>query len=278
MTLFLRKTQLFLTLAAIVSGSACAARRTEVYPLEDTGVGSIVDSGVHPSPGRTDAGVDSGASERDASIITDDVVMALDARPIPLRDAIVPPDRSFFFDVIPFRPDVAPTRDAPPVTGIPCENGAGRSLFRFHFDNSTNPRIDVWTASCSYSLAPGSACNVVPVRSVGVVMSGYAVTVGSADYLRARFSVAGKDFSNATLYVQARSYSTSASTRIRAWSPIYGDAFGGPVDVDFTYDWYAIDWTHMLSPSDDPALTAVQLYAEGGSSSLAIHAVELCID
>ena len=61
------------------------------------------------------------------------------------------------------------------------------------------------------------------------------------------------------MYVQARSYSTSASTNIRVWSPIYGDQAMGPVDNDFTYDWYGTDWTDFLDPGDSPGLTTIQI-------------------
>jgi hypothetical protein len=110
-------------------------------------------------------------------------------------------------------------------------------------------------------------------------MSGYAVELGTSyPYLRVRYDVSGLSFSSATLWVQARSYATSASTNIRAWSPIHGETAYGPVDVDFTYDWYGIDWSAYLTPSDPPALTAVQIYAYLGSGSLAVHAAELCVE
>ena len=42
--------------------------------------------------------------------------------------------------------------------------------------------------------------------------------------------------------------------------------------------WYGIDWSNHLSPTDDPNLTAIQLYAYQGSNSLAVKAVELCVE
>jgi len=168
-------------------------------------------------------------------------------------------------------------------TGIstPCQNGPGQSLLRFSFsNNSTSPYIEVWNASCSYSLA-NQACNVVVVYpgfgSVSRTSEGYPILT-STHYIRARFSVAGLNFTQATLYVRGRSYSTGSSTQIRAWSPLYGDAFGGPVDNDFIYDWYPIDWSSYLDPGDNPNLTAFQLYAYQGSNSLAVRAVELCLE
>ena len=49
-------------------------------------------------------------------------------------------------------------------------------------------------------------------------------------------------------------------------------------DNDFTYDWYAADWSASLSPSDDPLLTAIELNASGGSGQLALREVELCLE
>ncbi len=169
------------------------------------------------------------------------------------------------------------------TTGLtkPCQNGSGYALMRFSFsNNSTSASIDVWDASCSYSFA-NQACNVTLVYpgfgSVSRTTEGYPILT-STQYLRARFSVAGLSFAQATLYVRARSYSTGSSTQIRAWSPLYGDVLGGPVDNDFTYDWYALDWSQHLFPSDNPNLTAFQIYAYQGSGSLAVRAVELCLE
>lgn len=168
------------------------------------------------------------------------------------------------------------------TTGLtePCQNGAGYAMFRFHYsNNSTSAQLDVWDATCAYSFAPNSACNVYEICpgfcDPPVTSEGYPI-FNTSNYLRVRFSANGLNFSQATLYVQARSYATSSSTSFRAWSPLYGDALGGPVDNDFVYDWYAVDWSNYLSPFDDPAYTAIQIY--GANGSLAVKAVELCVE
>lgn len=153
-------------------------------------------------------------------------------------------------------------------------------MWRFHYSrNSDSPRIDVWDASCEYSFAPNSACNVREVYpgfgELARTGENYPITT-STHYIRVRFSAAGLRFNEATLYVSGRAYS-GGSTNIRAWSPLYGDQFGGPVDSDFVYDWYALDWSDYLSPFDSPSLTAVQIYAQGGSNRLAVAAMELCV-
>ncbi|MBW2734040.1 MAG: hypothetical protein JRH20_16760 [Deltaproteobacteria bacterium] len=170
----------------------------------------------------------------------------------------------------------------PPGLSEPCQNGSGWTLFRFHYDAwSTSPRIDVWDASCSYSYVINSACNARTVYpgfgEVDTTSEGYPILTTS-EYLRVRFSVAGLSFSQAAVYVKARSYATASSTYYRVWSPLYGDQVGGPVDNDWVYDWYGVDWSDYLYPSDSPSLTAIQIYAGQGSAKLAVSAVELCVE
>ena len=79
----------------------------------------------------------------------------------------------------------------------------------------------------------------------------------------------------ASLHVKVRAINGSSS--FRAWSPLYGETLGGPVDGDFVVDWYAVDWSDFLSPTDSPSLTAVQLYAAQSSSRIAVESMELCV-
>lgn len=180
-------------------------------------------------------------------------------------------------------PDLSPPPDTYNPTGlpVPCKQGPGWTLFRFHYGGGgTSPSIDVWDASCSYSYAPGSACNVYAVYpgfgSVSYTSQGYPILTTS-EYLRVRFSVSGLSFTKAAVYIQARSYATAASTYYRVWSPLYGDKTGGPVDNDWIYDWYGLDWSGYLTPNDPASLTAIQIYAGQGSGQLAVQAVELCV-
>ena len=165
---------------------------------------------------------------------------------------------------------------------VPCKQGPGWTVFRFHYSGSSkSPQIDVWDASCSYSYASGSACNVYAVYpgfgSVSYTSQGYPILT-TTQYLRARFSVAGLKFTKAAVYIQARSYATASSTWYRVWSPLYGSKINGPVDNDWVYDWYGLDWTGYLTPTDKPSLTAIQIYADKGSGKLAVAAVELCVN
>ena len=165
---------------------------------------------------------------------------------------------------------------------VPCsQKGYGWTVFRFHYGGGNkSAQVDVWDASCSYSFAPNSACNVREVYpgfgSVSYNAAGYPIFT-TTHYLRVRYSVAGLKFKQATLFVQARSYATASSTKFRAWSPLYGDVAGGPVDNDWIYDWYGVDWSKLLTPYDKPSLTAIQIYATGGSGKLAVKAMELCV-
>lgn len=172
-----------------------------------------------------------------------------------------------------------------PPAGLsePCAQGEGWTVWRFSYsDWSTSAQIEVWDASCDYSLAPGSSCNVREVTSgfgdISRTSDGYPIVTTSSDYIRIRYSVEGLQFDAAEVHLQGRSYSTSASTDFRLWSPIYGDAEGGPVSQSFEYEWHSLDWSDYLHPTDDPGLTAIETYAaQGGSSQLAVQSMELCV-
>ncbi len=175
------------------------------------------------------------------------------------------------------------TGDDPPMgLSEPCENGSGWTVFRFRYSNlSTSAQIQVWDASCDYSFAPNSACNVREVTQgmgdINRTSEGFPIAT-SSNYIRVRYSVEDLQFDSAEVHLQARSVSTSASTNYELWSPIYGSVFGGPVSVGFDTEWHTADWSNHLSPTDEPAMTAIQIYAQGGSNQLAIESVELCVD
>lgn len=179
--------------------------------------------------------------------------------------------------------DTSPADTGPqPPSGLStrCSNGPGWTLFKFHWTHNSgpSPRIDVWDATCNYSFAAGSACNVQDIRNPGFNSSRRqpkAILLTTSEYLRVRFSVDGLNFSKADVYAQARSYDTTSSTKFRVSSPLYGSKKSPLVDNDFTYDWYRVDWNGYLKPSDDPDLTAIEIYGTGGT--VAVHAVEVCI-
>ncbi|MCA9667997.1 MAG: hypothetical protein KC503_20505 [Myxococcales bacterium] len=237
--------------------------------------GRALDGGGAGEGGAGDGGAGDGAA-RDA---------AADATPACDSSVDTAPARDSSVDTAaPGDSSVDSTRDSgsnPTGLTVPCKSGPGWTLFRFHYDSgSTSARIDVWDASCSYSFAPNSACNVREVYpgfgTVSRTSQGYPIFT-TTQYLRVRFSAAGLSFSKAAVYIQARSYATSSSTYFRIWSPLYGAIKAGPVDNDFVYDWYGVDWTGLLYPSDQPSLTAIQVYADSGSGQLAVKAVELCV-
>ena len=166
-----------------------------------------------------------------------------------------------------------------PGLDVPCQNGPGWALFRFHYPGSggTAPAIDVWDATCSYSQSASSTCVAHAVQSTSLVHSNTAILIDGSNELQVRFSVQGLSFTGAAVYVRARSYSTNASTRIRAASVLHGEGLMGPVDQDFTFDWYGMDWSTNLLPTDAPLGTALRVYAYQGSGALAIMSVEVCL-
>ncbi len=165
------------------------------------------------------------------------------------------------------------------TTGLstPCSQaGGGYTMFKIHYDNgSTSARVDVWDANCNYSFASNSACNVREVCrgfcDVPTTGGGNPI-FNTSNYWRARYNATGFNFTNATLWVQARG--TQGSTRFRAWSPLYGDVMSGLVNGS-SYDWYSVDWSNHLSPLDQPSLTAIQIYGINGP--IAVQSVELCV-
>lgn len=171
--------------------------------------------------------------------------------------------------------------DDPPVgLSEPCQNGSGWTLFRFYYDQySTSARIEVWDASCEYSLASGSACNVRTVTQgfgdVETTANGYPILTTS-DYMRVRFSVEGLEFTEAEVHVEGHGFFSVNYTEYRVWSPLYGDRVGGPIDN--TLQWSSLDWTGMLFPDDDPGLTAIQIYANLSTHDIAVRSVELCVE
>jgi hypothetical protein len=165
-----------------------------------------------------------------------------------------------------------------PGLDVPCQNGPGWTLFRWHYgNNGTTPIIDVWDATCSYSQSSSSTCVVETVGSVSLVHTNTALLIDGSDELRARFSVQGLSFTGASIYVRARSYSTNASTSVLVASVLHGQGVMGPVDQDFTFDWYGMNWSANLLPTDAPLATAVRIYPYQGAQALAIMSVELCL-
>jgi len=271
------RASIFVLLLAACSDPTGSPPDTHDAPADHGVDGTVADGSVaDDGPARETAAADLAPGDTSPTI---EGLGALDGNPPDLLQADAAPDAA---PLDASTPDLAPP-DASNPTGlpVPCKQGPGWTLFRFHYGGGgTSPGIDVWDASCSYSYAPNSACNVYAVYpgfgSVSYTSQGYPILTTS-EYLRVRFSVSGLSFTKAAVYIQARSYATASSTYYRIWSPLYGDKTGGPVDNDWIYDWYGLDWSGYLTPADPPSLTAIQIYAGQGSGQLAVKAVELCV-
>ena len=149
------------------------------------------------------------------------------------------------------------------------------------FGGSHSADIDVWEASCDYSIAPNRACSALPICrgaigcEVGVTDGGAALALdGGNEYLQIRFDVTGLFFQRVTVYMEARGM--GGNTDFEAWSPLYGGLVFGPVSVGFDYERGSFDWTDYLNPGDDPNLTALRITPVNGS--LALHSLELCLE
>ncbi len=201
------------------------------------------------------------------------------------------PDRAVSPDAAAPTPDAAPTPSdaAPPPPGptpVACGQGPGSSLFQLHWGGgSHSAQVDVWEANCEYSLAPGSACNALPICrggigcEVGTAMMGYALALeGGNEYLQIRFDVTRLFFNRVTVYIQARSLSPGATSDLEFWSPLYGGGVLEGISQEFEYHWYWVDWSDYLQPGDDPGLTAIRFTPAGGAGAVGLHAVEVCLE
>lgn len=185
-------------------------------------------------------------------------------------------------------PDLAELDLAIPDQGIPgvppgrspCDLwGEGWVLWAFHYDaDSRSPRIDVWDASCEYGLR-NQACSVYDICRGGIGCEVPRLNDGAVHlsaynyYLQIRFSVAGLGFERAALFVEARG--TRGSGRFNALQPGLGGGFQVEQVNGQAYQWYALDWSDLLQPGDDPDLTAVRI--EPANSTVAVRSVALCL-
>ncbi|MCC6747464.1 MAG: hypothetical protein IT371_07390 [Deltaproteobacteria bacterium] len=190
------------------------------------------------------------------------------------RDLTSAPDAAVRRDVGP-SPDAAPRRDSGSVATPPCVTGQGVAAYRFHFGPSgTYATLDAW------GLRSTAWWEVVPVWADSqLVDQNQSLHLGSSSaYVRVRWSFDGiQSFTKGSLCIQARSYSTGTSSKFRPWSPIHGDTVSGLVSV-YPYAWYCVDWTNFMSVNDQAGLLGYRLYPDSyGAASLAIHAVELCL-
>jgi hypothetical protein len=111
--------------------------------------------------------------------------------------------------------------------------------------------------------------------------NGGGLEIAGGNWILIRYSVAGlSTITSATFSIYSRSYDTSASGSFEAWTPLYGSAYSPTNSVSnaWPYAWTTVDFTGFVQPGDSPGLTGIRLYAGPGSSDLAIHAVELCIE
>lgn len=287
-----------LTAGALLSGcGSCTGEESPPGPDAGDAADAVDPSDSDPRDARTETGTerDSGPADADAVEATDgasdssatdtDTAGADTATDTDGADGS-PPSDATDTDAggdtrVPDASDAGSDADAsPPGLSVPCSNGSGWTVFKFHWSQNggRSPSIDVWDASCRYSTAIGSTCRVSLLHNPDFnSRQPRAVTLSGSEAIRVRYDVSTLQFTDAAVHVQARSYATTSPTRFEVWSPIYGAKTSpGLVDQDFVYDWYTVPWGNYLSPSDDPNLTAIEISDLGGDE-LAVHAVELCV-
>lgn len=254
-----------------------------------------LDAGVHDAPSQSSTSKDSAAFKWDGFLVdyqrkdaSSDVVTSIDAAK---KDASQPLDKSSGKDN--FGPkdaawlqeavknfDQGAKLDAPKLNdlgssvGPACQTGQGTAAYRFRYGNAgTNAQLEAW------GLKSNEWWEVVPVYQASSLADNISLLLpDSSSYVRVRWSFTGiTSFSKATLCIYARSYSTGASAKFRVWTPLHGENTSDLVSV-YPYDWHCLDISTLIDPSDKPGLLGYRLYPDQyGSSSLAIHAVELCL-
>ncbi len=197
-----------------------------------------------------------------------------------VKDASWPKDKTPFPDTTwPkdafIKQDAPKTQDIGSPVGPPCIASTGTAAYRFSYSNaSTSAHVEAW------GLKSNEWWEVVPVYAANsLVDNNQSLHLPySSSYVRVRWSFSGiAAYSKATLCINARSYSTGSSAKFRVWSPIHGENSSDLVSV-YPYDWHCLDVSSLMDLNDKPGLLGYRLYPDQyGSSSLAIHALELCL-
>lgn len=172
-------------------------------------------------------------------------------------------------------------QSAPDLAGnrVPCLRGTGFTAFRFRYNanGGTSAQLEV------FGLPDNSNWQATPVfaTTIGDQANGGGLVIQGGNYILIRYSVVGiSRINSATLSVFGRSYNTGASGSFEAWTPAHGTTSTPQNSFSnaWPYTWSSLDFTGYVQPGDTPGLTGIRLYARGGSSSLVINRVELCLD
>lgn len=185
-------------------------------------------------------------------------------------------------------PDLATPPDmagpSGPITGGPCMSGvAGATALRVRWTNSGGratvnyeahglPDTSRWKASAYGYAIPFDPQFVDPFLGDGGLL------LDSSDFVDIEISTVGVHIiNNFTIAIFGRSYSTGASGSFN-WQTFTGT---GSTPTNFVsnvapYRWYAADATGDINPDDGGIL--LRLKAGGGSGSLVVNRIELCID
>lgn len=249
----------------VVDGGSADTGAVDAGPPDS----AVIDAGA-PDTGPADTGViDSGPPD----------IGSIDAGPADTG----PPDTGAI-DAGP--PDTGAVDSGPPDTGVidagppdagvvGCTNGPGRLLWRLTFPNNNGgyARVEEWQAACAYSVG-NQACSLSGEPNDYANWGPGILFNSSRDFFRVRFSVAGLQFTQSTLYIAAHA-DLSGIPNAMLESPIYGSLQFAPTVPISAHRTYVVDWSAFLSPSDAPSLTAVTLRSI--PIGLAVSEIELCV-
>lgn len=244
--------------------------------------GRGADASVHDGHGMTqDASMlDLSPSNQDGAV--DLRAVADFAAPLDLAmrtDLASPPDLAT-------RPDMASPADMTTgsITGGPCLSGAsGATAFRVRWTDgggraTVNYEVHGLPDKTRWKVGVyGYSIGFVP-QFVDPFLGSGGVQLDSSSFIDVELSTSGVHRINSiTLSVLGRSYSTGASGSFN-WMTFTG--FGSTalnyVSNVAPYRWYSADATADLNPDDGGILLRVK--AGGGSGSLVVNRLELCID
>lgn len=241
-------------------------------PRDLSDVVSVPDLRIDTTDGSTDFGSPTDlAVPHDLTVLPDLTV---------LRDLTVLPDLTTPMDLT-VPPDLTPTG---PITGGPCMSGAsGATAFRVHWTNSGG------RATVNYDVhgLPDTTRWKVGVYGMGIgftpqfvdpFLGSGGLQLDSSDFIDVELSTVGVSrITSASLSIFGRSYSTGSSGSFN-WMTFTGS---GSTPLNYVsnvapYRWYSGDATAAIAPSDRGILLRIK--AGGGSNSLVVNRLELCIN
>lgn len=170
-----------------------------------------------------------------------------------------------------------------PITGGPCTSGAaGATAYRIRWADAGGQAQAIYEVdglpdrSRNHAAAYGYQIGFTS-QFVDPYLGEGGLLLDGSDFVDLEISTAGlASIAGATLSIYGRSFNTTASGSFN-WQTFVGT---GSTPTDFVsnvvpYQWYSADFTTEITPGDGMVL--VRIKAGGGSGSLVVHRIEICM-